>query len=293
MTYSLRDVLFAYYDHLTETALCPERAGHAINALNSVFLPGISIGDASSPHGVASYTESRRRQVSDATIRRELGVLRAACQHWRGTHNLLYTFPDIKLPPPAPPKMRVLDQDEVARMLDAAQAYPHVLAFIQIALLTGQRKEAILSLTWAQVDWQRMVIGFDWAATASSDLNAIAGATVFRRKGRGNVPINSQLETVLRGLERWKRGPYVIQKSAERIRSMRHAWAKICKRAGLVDVTPHTLRHTVATNMIGAGCSLLETSRMLGHKSTRTTEDAYIKYSPEFLRGAADQVRLP
>jgi len=43
------------------------------------------------------------------------------------------------------------------------------------------------------------------------------------------------------------------------------AWAAICKRAGLLHVTIHILRHTFATRLISAGASLPQVGAALGH----------------------------
>ena len=37
-------------------------------------------------------------------------------------------------------------------------------------------------------------------------------------------------------------------------------------------ITPHSLRHSFATLMIGNGCGLMSLSKMLGHSSVMTTQ---------------------
>ncbi|PKD37802.1 hypothetical protein CWO84_21330 [Methylomonas sp. Kb3] len=46
---------------------------------------------------------------------------------------------------------------------------------------------------------------------------------------------------------------------------------KAIDRAGLVDCTIHTLRHTFASRMIQNGASLYEVKELLGHSSINTT----------------------
>ncbi|GAA0406453.1 tyrosine-type recombinase/integrase [Streptomyces luteireticuli] len=51
-------------------------------------------------------------------------------------------------------------------------------------------------------------------------------------------------------------------------------WKRARKKLGLA-YTPHDLRHFFASTMLAAGCSLLEVSRWLGHRSIRVTADTY------------------
>jgi integrase len=44
----------------------------------------------------------------------------------------------------------------------------------------------------------------------------------------------------------------------------------------LVDVTPHTCRHTFASILIDQGRDVEFVSQQLGHSSTRTTWDIYV-----------------
>ena len=59
------------------------------------------------------------------------------------------------------------------------------------------------------------------------------------------------------------------------------------KRAGLSpDVSPYTLRHTMATELRKRGVPAWEVAGLLGHKagSYRTTE-IYAKFGPDYLAG--------
>lgn len=49
------------------------------------------------------------------------------------------------------------------------------------------------------------------------------------------------------------------------------AWQKALREADLVGFRFHDLRHTVASNMVANGRSLIETGTLLGHKQASTT----------------------
>ncbi len=53
--------------------------------------------------------------------------------------------------------------------------------------------------------------------------------------------------------------------------AVRSAVARACKRAGVDYVSPHCLRHTVATEMLRAGAPLFEIGQVLRHRDDATT----------------------
>ena len=63
-------------------------------------------------------------------------------------------------------------------------------------------------------------------------------------------------------------------------RTMRRALKKIFARAGVERAVPHLFRHTLATDIVGTGGSIPETSRVLGD-TTAITDRFYIKGSAE------------
>ena len=60
------------------------------------------------------------------------------------------------------------------------------------------------------------------------------------------------------------------------------------EQADLQGVTPHVIRHSVATQMLRAGVPLAHVSKMLGHSSVAITADVYGHFTADDLRGASD-----
>ncbi len=67
--------------------------------------------------------------------------------------------------------------------------------------------------------------------------------------------------------------------------------AKHARRAGLDEVTPHTLRHTFARRLLDAGASLVDVAALLGHEKIETTA-VYTQPHPRDLERAVERLAV-
>ena len=267
--------------HLENNTVSPKRALRAWDVLSP------HIGHLQTAKLKERPLQDYQRQrkwdgVSTTTINRELGVLRAAL-NWCFKQQLIDKVPYIPNQPSFRRRERVLTKQEVAQLMAAATTVPYVYKFFMLALFTGQRREAILGLTWDRVDMVRKTIEFN-----DPDL-----AMAARRKGRAHVPIHPKLFIMLEQLSKYQTCDYVVDNKGRDVPSttLQYGWTKVRKLADLgPEVTPHIIRHTVATDQIGKGVSLEFVAQLLGHKSTHTTESVYVKRNPAHLVGTIDQM---
>jgi len=221
----------------------------------------------------------RRKPVSDGTIARELVTLRAALK-WasRGAadERWITDVPYVEVPSASPPRQRWLTRPEAALLLAACQS-EHVKVFVALALYTGARSGAILDLQWSQVDFEGQRI----------DLGSGTG-----NKSRAVVPIAAPLLSVLREARRAATCDYVVQHADAGVGSVKTGFAAACRRAKLQGVSPHILRHTAATWLAMAGRPMDEIARYLGN-TAKMVEKVYAKFSPDYLREAADALAGP
>lgn len=219
---------------------------------------------------------AKRRDMAPDTIKTELGILRSALR-WSAAEGWIPTAPAVWRPEGSDPKDRWLTTDEALALIEAAKA-PHIRLFILLALHTAGRAGAILDLTWDRVSFDLNRIDLNRAGKARS------------RKRRAMLPINPELAEALREAKRGALSDYVVEFGGHQVGSIKNGFAAACTRAGLKDVTPHTLRHTAATWAAQAGTPMWEIAGMLGHASSRTTEAVYAKHHPDFLKGPTNAV---
>lgn len=72
-------------------------------------------------------------------------------------------------------------------------------------------------------------------------------------------------------------------------KTIQRAVQRFAKKAGLKNVTPHTLRHTFAKSLIDAGVSLEKVAILLGHSNLNTTR-IYTTPGKEDLEDAVESI---
>jgi hypothetical protein len=173
-----------------------------------------------------------------------------------------------------------LTRDETAKLLRATktpQARLYLPLFILLGIYTGRRKEAILSLRWHQVDLVAKLINFE-----------TGGAITNKRRGKVQIP-DRLLPHLIRAKRRGSDIGYVIHENGKRILDIKKGFAAACVRAGLEDVSPHTLRHTAATWLMKAAVPIWEASQFLS-MSEETLTRTYAHHHPDFTKSAATAI---
>lgn len=216
----------------------------------------------------AYVAKRRRRGRGDNTIRKELTTLRSALR-WHDKN----TKAVVEMPAMPKPREVFITRDEFYRLYDAAKV-PHVKLYLLLAWSTAGRKEAILSLTWEQIDLKRGVV----------DLGAGVG-----NKGRAKPPMTQRLRAALLEAKKAATTDYVVEWAGGRVKSIRKGFDAAVKASGLdPSITPHDIRRSSARRMVESGRPMSEVSQFLGHTSTTITERFYGRYSPDYLRKAAE-----
>lgn len=212
-----------------------------------------------------AYLNTRKAKVC---AREELIFLRAAIR-LDHKHGRLTEVPHVWVPPPASARERFLTRHEVAKLLWAARKstnHENLCLFIRMALYTASRKRAILDLRWPKVDKENI----DFRKAKQTN------------KRRGIKKIHVKIKTALKAARR--RGTelgYVFHINGKPVKDIRTSFKTACMRAGLKDVSPHTLKHTSISWMVQKGTALFDVSQYADHTTTKMIEKTYGHLRPE------------
>lgn len=236
------------------------------------------------------YAATRGQTVVQSTVRRELGTLQAAINHWH-VESPLDAVPKVWKPAEGSRRERVLTRQEAARLLCAARKLrlPYVARFILLGLYTGTRHATILALRWypsPDAGWLDAEAGIIYRAGTGEKQTR-------KRRTAARMP-----DRLLAHVRRWARldlarGPQmaVIRYKGQPITRQQRGWDAVVAAAGLgADVTPHVLKHSAATWLLRAGVDLWDVAGLTS-TSTKTLEDVYGHHSPEFQKASATAFR--
>ena len=148
------------------------------------------------------------------------------------------------------------------------------IAAVRALLLTGCRRNEILSLPWAWIDTRSHCFRFGDTKT---------GAQI--------RPIGRSALEYLASLKQKTECPWAFPADVGDgyFIGLPRVFARLCKRSGFTDVTLHTLRHTFASTAAGLGFSELTIAGLLGHSLSGITA-RYAHMPDSVLVIAADRV---
>lgn len=265
------ELLAHYGEERIQEVKDAERLLHSIKAL-APFWANKMVSDVS-PSSCDAYVRWRKR--SAWTVRREMGTLSAALALAVERRRIPYA-PNVKLPPKGFAKDRWLSDAEIRLLYQASPS--HVQKFIQIALATGRRKTAILGLRWTPS------LASGWVDLDRGVIHFLGRAEEETKKRKGKVRIPASLLAEMKGWDQTT--SHVIMFRGKPVGDIKKSFASAAERAGLVDVTPHTLKHTAVTHAFMEGMTLEEATDFFA-TSRDTLEEVYRSYSPEAQKNSA------
>jgi len=232
------------------------------------------LSDHISQDAIDAY--AKKRKASASTAKTELGLLRTALS-FAAKRKWIAPVAGFDLPSGSPPRERWITKEEADRLIESATA-PHVKLFITIARWTGARAGAILDLKWGRV---------------GRTINFQPADRPVTRKRRADVPVSRQLAEALQEAKLTasdSKDGYVVEFAGERVKSIKRGFRAAANRAKLEKVTPHTIRHSVATWAAMDGVSMRKIADFLGHTSEDMVERVYAKFAPGYLADVVESL---
>ncbi|MGA2204768.1 MAG: site-specific integrase [Terriglobales bacterium] len=160
----------------------------------------------------------------------------------------------------------ILSQDEVARLIDAAE-FPFHRILLMTLYATGARRAEVAHLKISDIDSQRMVIHIR-GGKGRKDRDVMLSPKLLDAlrvywRGLKHKPTNWLFPG-----NRWHTASYPVTTKV-----LWTACQNAAQRAGLAHkhIHPHTLRHCFATHLLEAGADLRTIQMLLGHRDLEET----------------------
>jgi site-specific recombinase XerD len=203
-------------------------------------------------------------------------ALRAFLRYLLVQRDMSTLSPDkVELPKQNSRSIAFLNTEQMERLLNSPQISNLIglrdRTILETLFSTGLRVSELVNLNHDQVDLERKEFGV---------------------KGKGNkLRVVFLSDTAAEWIERYlmsrqdnfkplfirHSGKVDTRNNGERmrltVRSIQNIVSKHAKRSGLpIEATPHTLRHSFATDLLISGADIRSVQEMLGHESIRTTQ---------------------
>ncbi len=225
---------------------------------------------------LAHFRDRNGAQLKRITQSYYIIALRAFLRYLLVKRDILTLSPDkIELPKQVSRSVSFLDSGQIERLLDSPKISNNAglrdKTILETLFSTGLRVSELVSLNRDQIDFDRQEFGI---------------------KGKGNkLRVVFLSDTAAQWIKRYLQsrqdyfkplfirysGAVDTQKNGEKMRltarSIQNIVTKYARRSGLpIKASPHTLRHSFATDLLIAGADLRSVQEMLGHESIRTTQ---------------------
>jgi integrase/recombinase XerC len=232
----------------------------------------IEVASITADHIRSYLAELMKNKAARATVQRRLSAIKAFFRYRETTIGAASPARSIRSPKNVRGLPSILQEAEVRKLIefsptpdDPTPAAIRDRAIFETLYSSGLRVGELVGLDWRDIDEE---LGM-----------------VMIRAGKGNkdrlVPLG---EPALDALKKWKtampvawehNGPVITNLRGGRLttRSIEMILQRRIEAAGVsAGVTPHGLRHSFATHMLGNGADLRSIQEMLGHASLATTQ---------------------
>lgn len=262
--YTFREMTEKYLTKYQKT-----RDEHTVKRLLPVF-GGLKLSEVTTEL-ISDYRDIRLQKVKPATVYQELSLMRRMFNVARREWKWIRYNPVADLSFAVGTKNardRWLTPEEEQLLLAKATNPSWLYLLILMALHTGMRRGEIINLKWQDIDFTRRLI------------------TIHKSKNgeKRSIPMSKTLHGVLAAQKVRDISGKVFPIA---VRSLRVAYDKALKKAGIENFTFHDLRHTFATRLVQNGVDLYKVKELLGHKTILMTM-RYAHHYPESLRASVE-----
>ncbi|WP_083207960.1 tyrosine-type recombinase/integrase [Fictibacillus arsenicus] len=270
--------------------------GHLIPYFNKQVISSISTYQLD-----CFYNEKLEEGYSAKTIRELHSLLRRAFEQaikW----SLLKFNPAVNA---TPPKEKIKERhtwskNDIKKFIDTAKLSEEATIYI-IAIFTGMRRGEILGLKWQDIDFDLKKIYVTRSLAFTSEKGLFL-KDVKTSKSRRQISLSPYIIDVLKQHQviqnnfKEKLGEDYLDKGLvftsingnfKDPRNLLREFSRLTKKAGLIKISFHDLRHTHATLLLKNGENPKVVSERLGHSRVGITLDLYSHVTDDIQEEAA------
>ena len=204
----------------------------------------------------ANRINSKRR---GSTVNRYLASLSSCLNYGVKTLQWIERNPCEKIEKPKESigRVRFLSDDERIALLKACESHKDLYLAIVLALTTGARQSEVMTLRYSQIDFNRKVITLHDTKNGDKRALPLVGSAFTLLQERAKI----------RSLTDDRIFPPTRLAKKSDCLALRQPWEKALTAANISDFHWHDLRHTAASYLAMSGVSLVEISKILGHRT--------------------------
>lgn len=250
---TLGELLDRYAEQVSSKKKSAPDEATRIEKLKRSWLSGVYVSKLQASH-LSQFRDELLKRVSPSTCLRDLALLShvftIAMKEWN------YNLPSnpvtkIRKPSPNKPRDRRLEGNEQEQLLAELNTSGNIWAvpLVQFAIETAMRRGELLALRWEHVHMDKRYVHLPDTKNGTSR----------------NVPLSATALAVLQSLPRDISGR-VFPVHFEALKSL---WQRATKRACIVDLNFHDLRHEATTRLFEKSLNVMEVASITGHKDLR------------------------
>ncbi len=284
---SVKPSTYAKYAAVIEKYIVPQLGGYHPTAITTEVVERFKL---------CLVTE---KNLSAKTVRDILMILRMIAAFTRKQIPLM-PEPDILYPREQRKEMRVLTQEEQARLTRYLTADMDCCKFgVYLALTTGVRIGELCALRWRDISLVNRTV------TVSATMQRLrnfdgdkGGKTVISidtpksSTSSRTIPLTKNAVALCKRFMTLDGNAFVLTGTEAYIepRTLQYRFGRYVKDCGLEGVHFHTLRHTFATRCVEVGFEVKSLSEVLGHANTSITLNRYVHSSMELKKSNMDKL---
>lgn len=250
------------------------------------------------------YRTKYGKPLSPKSIKHHYNIL-GIIFNYAEKQDIIIKNPMRRVDPPKVEKKSVdaLSQEETEQFfvaLDGCELDFKCLMYLLIT--TGLRRGEACGLQWNDIDFNNRTISVNRSVSYTPE----SGITVSKPKTATSIRTIPAMNTTLELLwklkcEQQQSHPYTVLNLAfvfpaldspftpRDPNNITRRMRRFIKRAGLPNVSPHDLRHSCATLLLGSGADIKSVQQILGHADASTTLNYYVKSDMKQMRAATEK----